>query len=228
MTQTVIRIGSTIKRPPRMRAWMPCQTLRNAVGADSAWGPGTPGGPGTAVDLVSIRVCPERPGSPTGLAERLGLEPVELFFADGARVEEGLGVDNLIRGRRSSELPDIGFGRGPGPLCLRPLPLRHPPAARNDVHERGQERQEDQADEPEELGETAQLAVPEQVHDNLDQDEEVGQEDEDRQDVQLNAPEVTHRLSPPVGPRAKRGSRNVASVAALVRGVLRHQKKRVG
>src|SRR5262245_15829702 len=72
MTQTVIRIGSTIKSPPRMRAWMLCQTLRNAVGADLAWGPGTPGGPGTAVDLVSIRVCPERPGSPTGLVQAQG------------------------------------------------------------------------------------------------------------------------------------------------------------
>src|SRR5215475_9627961 len=148
MTQTVIKIGSTINRPPRMRPWMPCQTLRSPVGADSGWGPGRPGGPGTAVDLVSIRVCPERPGSPKGLGERLGLEPVELFLADGARVEEGPGVDNLVRGRRSGDLPDVGLGRVPGPLRLYPLPLHHAPAARNDVHERGQERQEDQADEP--------------------------------------------------------------------------------
>jgi hypothetical protein len=67
-------------------------------------------------------------------------------------------------------------------LHARPLAVRHASTARDDVNERGQNRQEHEADHPQHFRSAPELGVAEKIHHKLEQYDEVGHQDESRDD----------------------------------------------
>jgi iron complex transport system ATP-binding protein len=146
-------------------------------------------------------------------AEHLRLEGVELVLGDGAGVEQGLGLRYLIGGApRACYLLGVALdhglllsGRGDGPLA-------HAAPTHEQVHERAEEGQEQQHDDPDRLGESAQVVGSEQVPQHAEQDHEEGDPDRQRQeepdDVGGGRPEVRYQqhvcLSVLLGEAARR------------------------
>jgi hypothetical protein len=123
--------------------------------------------------------------------ERLGLELVVLGLADGAAVEERLGLRDLVgRARGAGGLADVGVGRRLVLLRLLLGALGHAVASGDQVDQRGEERHEDQEDDPHRLPPAAELVIAEQVSDDREQCHEVRDEHEGPEEPPDHVPEA--------------------------------------
>ena len=123
------------------------------------------------------------------LAESLRLELFVLGLRDGTGVEQLLGTRDLLGRRSACDAADVVV------LCLLHFlrllrgALCHSVTARHQVNQRGKERQQQQCDNPESLGEAAGLVVTKEITDDLEQDDQVGNEDERNEDEPNDVPE---------------------------------------
>jgi hypothetical protein len=128
----------------------------------------------------------------TGSGERLRFQAGELIGRDRAGIEQTLGVADLVRWRLARQLPDVGLDFTLRPLYCRLLPAGHAGPSGNDVDQRRQERQQDQADDPQSLAEATEFAVAEQIGDDLEHHEQVRDEHEGRKHQPEKIPKVAH------------------------------------
>ncbi|CRK49548.1 hypothetical protein RHCRD62_10403 [Rhodococcus sp. RD6.2] len=130
--------------------------------------------------------------------ESLGLQLVELGLVDRARVEQRLRrCDRLCRVARGRNLLDVRVCSLLRVGVRSQRTLGHAAATEDQVRERRQVRQHDEEEDPDGLPQTTELVVPEQVADDLEQDDQVRHEGEDQQGVPEEIPErVEHELQP--------------------------------
>src|SRR5262245_13631719 len=115
------------------------------------------------------------------LLERLRLQSLELVAVDGAGVEQGLRLLDLIGRpwRAAGDGANVG-----GEAVLRVAHrLRgagaHPAAAQDHVGEHADQGEEDHQDDPERLGDAGDLMIAEQIAKDIDQQPEPDDEEED-------------------------------------------------
>src|SRR5215216_5016269 len=121
-----------------------------------------------------------RPTSPPRLgADQLRLHPRELLVGDRALL---LQVVELVDRCGPRGLADVALEMPPDLGLLLDGAVPHAVSAHDQVDEGGQERDEDQEEDPDRLRPSRQLVVPEEVADDREEHHDPGDEEEDPDD----------------------------------------------